>query len=140
MLRFVALSLALVAASAGSAFAAGDAENGKKAFRKCVACHKAGEGAKNGVGPILTTVVGRKAGTVEEYTYSQSNHNAGAEGLVWTEENLAAYLPDPSAFLEDFLKKKGKPELYIGPTKMSFKLADKDAAADIIAYLKSLAK
>ncbi len=138
--HILAAVLALSAMTAAPAQAAGDAENGKTLFKKCMACHKVGEGAINGVGPVLTGVVGRKAGTVEGYGYSATNHNSGEQGLVWTEENIFAYLPDPSAFLKTYLTGKGKPELFAGNTKMPFKLADATERADIIAYLKTFSK
>ena len=135
-----ALALAALVATSVGAAADGDAANGKAVFRKCMACHKVGDGATNGVGPVLTGVVGRKSGTVEGYGYSDSNKNAGAQGLVWTEENLKAYLPDPSAFLKQYLTDQKKPELFTGNTKMPFKLADEAERADVIAYLKTFSK
>jgi cytochrome c len=139
MIRRLAL-IATVMILPSVAVAAGDAANGAKIFRKCQACHKIGEGATNSVGPVLTGVVGRKSGTAEGYSYSASNKNAGEQGLVWTEESLTAYLPDPSAFLKKFLTDKGKPELFTGNSKMAFKLADEAERADVIAYLKTFSK
>ncbi len=140
MSRQIVLAALVMALTAGPSLAAGDAENGKKVFRKCQACHKIGEGATNAVGPALTGVVGRKSGTVEGYGYSDANKNAGAQGLVWTEENLDKYLPDPSAFLKQYLTDKGKPDLFTGNSKMPFKLADAADRADVIAYLKTFSK
>jgi cytochrome c len=51
----------------------------------------------------------------------------GAEGLVWTEENLDKYLTKPKAFVPH--------------NKMSFNgLKKAQDRADVIAYLKSVAK
>jgi cytochrome c len=131
-------ALALVAAALGSVGTAhaqaGDAAKGETVFRQCMACHRVGDGARNLVGPILNGVVGRTAGTIEGYAYSNINKAAGAAGLVWTEENMAAYLPDPQAFLRKFLTDKGQPAQ--GTTKMAFKLANPEAVRDVIAYLK----
>lgn len=125
--------LALAMSSAALADEAADA--GKKVFNKCMACHKVGPDAKNGVGPVLNGVVGRAAGKAEGFKYSALNHESGEAGLVWTEENIFAYLADPNAFLEDFVKKAGKePE---GKTKMTFKLANEDERKNVIAYLKT---
>lgn len=77
-----------------AARADGDAEAGKVAFKKCVACHDAAE-EKNKVGPHLVGVVGRAAGTVEGFKYSKNMIEAGEGGLVWDEENLEAYLRKP---------------------------------------------
>ena len=65
---------------AGSAVAAdGDAANGLTVFKKCTACHKVGDGAKNGVGPQLNGIVGRKTGTAESFNYSPLNKAAGEQ-------------------------------------------------------------
>ena len=50
-------------ASMGVAMAQ-DAAAGEKVFAKCKICHQIGEGAKNMVGPVLSGVVGRKAGSL----------------------------------------------------------------------------
>ncbi|MEO0617960.1 MAG: c-type cytochrome [Pseudomonadota bacterium] len=133
MIKFAAAALVATAAGFGPALAAGDAKKGEKVFRKCKACHMVGEKAKNRVGPILTGVVGRKAGAAEGYKYSKTNALAGEEGLVWTEENIAAYLPGPQKFLEKFLKEKGKKAP--GRTKMVYKLKKEKEVADVVAYL-----
>ncbi len=46
---------------------AADAENGKKLFTKCKACHNA-DAPKNKVGPHLVGIVGRQAGAADGYT------------------------------------------------------------------------
>ena len=123
------------------AFAAdGDAAAGEKTFKKCAACHKVGEGAKNAVGPVLNGVVGRAAGTGADFKYSQLNQNAGAAGLIWTEENILAYLPDPNGFLKKYLTDAGKADQIVGATKMTFKLTDETERKNVIAYLKTFAK
>ncbi|WP_422026895.1 c-type cytochrome [Roseovarius sp.] len=73
---------------------------GEKVFRKCKACHQVGEGAKNRVGPHLNGVVGRAAGAVEGFRYSKPLETAAAEGLVWSQEALGAFLADPRGFLK----------------------------------------
>ena len=42
--------------------AQGDAESGKKNFKKCAACHSINKGGKNKIGPALYNVVGRAVG------------------------------------------------------------------------------
>lgn len=104
-----------------------DPENGEQVFRKCKACHRVGEGARNTVGPQLNNVIGRPAGTVEGFNYSKANRKAGAEGLVWTEENLMVYLEDPKGFMDG--------------TKMAFAgLRDEQDRKDLIAYLKKFSQ
>lgn len=120
---------------AGAALAQ-DAAAGEQVFKKCMTCHRIGDGAKNAVGPLLNGVIGRQAGTVEGFAYSPLNKAAGENSLVWTDELINAYLPDPNAFLVKFLTDKGKPELAKGSTKMAFKLPSEKERADVIAYLK----
>lgn len=105
----------LLALSGTAAFADDDDGNvaaGEKDFNKCKACHAivSPDGdviVKGGkTGPNLWGVVGRVAGTEEEFErYSDEMHQLGAEGdgFVWTKEEVAAYVPDASAFLEEKL-------------------------------------
>lgn len=110
---------------AGSAFAAGDVEAGKAEFKKCMACHAAGEGATNRVGPVLNDVFGRVAGTFEGYKYSKGMIDAGAAGLVWNEETLAKFIH--------------KPKDLVPTTKMTFAgIADPVAVENLLAYLVTL--
>lgn len=97
---------------------------GKKAFKKCKACHQIGDGAKNKTGPALNGVVNGAAGAVEGFKYSKSMRAAATGGLIWNEDELAAFLK--------------KPRKYMKGTKMSFSgfRKDKDIEA-VIAYLKS---
>lgn len=117
-----ALIAALCAALAGPAMAEGDAEKGEKVFKKCKACHAVGEDAKNKVGPHLNGIVGAAAGANEEFKYSDALKEAAEGGLVWDEENLAAFLAKPKEFMDG--------------TKMSFAgLKKEDDVANVIAYL-----
>jgi cytochrome c len=120
-MKRIAIGMALLVAATGIANAAGDAEAGKMVFMKCMICHKVGPGAMNGVGPHLNGVVGRKAGTVEGYAYSDANKNSG---LTWDEATLTKYLPGPQQLVPG--------------TKMTFVgLPDPKDVADVIAYLKT---
>ena len=99
---------------------------GEKVFKKCTACHKVGEGAKNGVGPMLNGIVGRAAGGVEGFRYSNALSDMAATGLVWDAEALHAFLENPKAYL------KG--------TKMSFAgLKDEEDRDAVVAYLSTFA-
>ncbi len=122
---------------ATSAAQAADPANGEKLFKqRCTACHTLEEG-KNKVGPSLYQVVGR-ADNIGGYAYSKINEAAHHAGLAWTEDNLVAYLADPQAFLEKFLKDAGKADEISGRTKMTFKLTKESDRQDVVAYLKSL--
>ncbi|MBC7180144.1 MAG: cytochrome c family protein, partial [Roseovarius sp.] len=100
---------------------------GEKVFKKCSACHQVGEGATNRVGPVLNGVMGRAAGSVEGFKYSDALQTMAADGLVWTDETLTAFLANPRGYM------KG--------TKMSFAGLKKDEdLAAISAYLSSFSQ
>ena len=99
-----------------------DAEKGSKVFKKCMACHAIDD--KNKIGPSLMGIVGRKAATVEGFKYSDAMLAKAAEGVVWDEATLTAYLPDPKAFVPG--------------TKMVFPgLKKPEEVTDLIAFLKT---
>jgi cytochrome c len=105
---------------AGAPGRAQDAASGEKVFLQCKACHQVGETAKNAVGPKLNGLFGRKAGTIEGYSYSPANKNSG---ITWDEATFREYIKDPRA------KMPG--------TKMVFPgLKDPKQIDDIVAYLK----
>jgi cytochrome c len=75
-----------------SAQAAGDAAAGKVLFtQKCGLCHSVEQG-KNKIGPSLYGVVGRKAGSLDGYTYSDAMKNANR---TWNDATLDDYLTSP---------------------------------------------
>lgn len=118
------LALLAMAGLAGNALADGDAAKGEKVFAKCKACHMVGPDAKNRVGPTLNGIVGRTAGTAEGFKYSDAVMAKNAEGFVWTEENIDAYLADPKGFMPG--------------NKMTFPgLKKEDDRENVIAYLKT---
>ncbi|MFO1091633.1 MAG: cytochrome c family protein [Hyphomicrobiales bacterium] len=118
----VMAALALVCVPA-AAHADGDPVKGKDVFKKCMACH-VHDSTTNKIGPHLADVVGRKAGSVEGFKYSDAMKKKGEEGLVWTVENLTAYLHDPKAFVPG--------------NKMAFVGLKNDAdIANVIAYIQS---
>ena len=101
-----------------------DVDNGAKVFKKCMACHAIDE--KNKIGPSLKGIVGRKAASVEGFKYSDAMLAKGAEGVIWDEATLAAYLPDPKA--------------WVPGTKMVFPgLKKPEEVTDLIAFLKTKA-
>ena len=111
---------AVVAVSAPTA-SAGDAASGAKLFAQCRVCHSV-EPGKNGLGPSMHGVVGRKAGTLAGFNYSPAMK---ASGFVWSDAKLNDYLRAPM---------KSVPG-----TKMAFAgIADDKRRADVIAYLDTL--
>jgi len=110
------------AAEATTGFAAytGDATRGRRVFAQCMTCHAVQEG-RNNVGPSLYGIVGREAGTIPGFRYSQANLDSD---VVWTEENLFEYLENPTR--------------YIPGTIMAFPgLRNPQDRADVIEYLKN---
>ena len=83
------------AAAPAAAMASGDATAGRQVFRKCQACH-ALEPGKNILGPTLSGIVGRKAGTESSYNYSSAMKQAN---VVWDVATLDAYLADPDRLI-----------------------------------------
>ncbi len=114
----------------------GDPVAGEQVYKKCMTCHKIGPGAKNAVGPSHNGLIGRKADAAPGYQYSAINKAAGDAGLVWTEQNIFDYLPDPNAFLKKYLTEKGQADKATGSTKMAFKLQSEKERKDVIAYIK----
>ncbi len=110
-----------VAVLAASPAAAADVQHGKQLFQACAACH--GQNGKGGtLGPELAGVVGRQAGSLDNFRYSNAMQRSK---LVWTEANLRAYVADPQA------KVKGNRMPFSGVK------IPKDVD-DIVAYLKTL--
>ena len=104
-------------------------EAGEAVFKKCQSCHQVGDGAKDRAGPVLNGIVDRPAASVESFAskYSKPMTAAAEGGLVWTEEEL-------SAFLE-------KPRSYMKGTKMGFAgLSSAEDRAAVIAYLRSFSE
>jgi len=122
-MRFANLTLGLVTSlvlGANPTLAA-DVEAGKIAFKKCALCHTA-EAGKNQIGPSLFGVVGRKSGSVDNFSYSEAMKNFDH---TWDTETLDTYLADPRAVVPG--------------TKMIFPgIKDKTERDDVIAYLETL--
>jgi cytochrome c len=76
-----------------------DAAAGQRVFNQCRACHTIDEGGRNGVGPNLHGVFGRRAASVEGFRYSPNMRELAEGGLTWTEENLDKYLTNPKSLV-----------------------------------------
>ena len=118
MIRSAALVAALTLLMPVAAWAA-DTAAGQSAFARCKICHTLEAGGRSPVGPNLHGVFGRKAGTLEEYSYSAAMKNSG---IVWDDETLAKYLRDPKGSMPG--------------NKMAFPGIKNDAEmANLLAYL-----
>lgn len=123
---FRSLPAVMLAVLAGGlvrpALAAGDVEKGKDVFAtECAECHSVREG-KNKKGPSMFGVVGRKAATVADATYSDA---LKASGVLWTPDKIDAYVAAPKKFVP------GGKMKYDG-------LASGAERADLLAYLATL--
>lgn len=123
----VAAILAVMSSGSSSFAGSGDPAAGEKLYGNCKTCHEIGEGAHNKVGPHLDGIIGRKAASIEGFRYSGAMEKAATEGLVWSVENLDAYLQ--------------KPREFIPGNRMSFRGMSKEKdRADLIAWLQSMAR
>ncbi len=114
MIRAAALALLL---PLGAAVAAGDAEKGKELYGRCLACHAL---EYDRVGPRHCGVVGRHAGSVKGFAYSDAMKRSK---LVWNEKTLDRFLANP-------------PKTVPGTTMTYAGVPDAKERADLIAYLE----
>jgi cytochrome c len=116
--------IAVASLAAGSAARAQDVAAGEASFKKCLACHSIGDGAKNKVGPVLNGLDGRHSGSVEGYSYSDANKNSG---ITWSKDQFLEYIKDPKA--------------KIPGTKMAFAgIKNETEANNLWAYISSFDK
>lgn len=122
---FAALGLVALAAPAGLADDATDLDAAKAQFVKsCGTCHAVDKGAPIRQGPNLAGVVGRKAGSLAEFPkYSEPLKKAGADGLVWDETTLDAWITNATKLVPGSI--------------MPYRQADPEKRKLVIAYLKS---
>jgi cytochrome c len=99
ILAIVPLALTLEFLAAGPAFSylqfsVVEAERtaGRQLFHDhCAACHVAQPGSQGALGPSLVGVVGRQAGSLPGFHYSDGLKKSG---IVWTDENLQKFIED----------------------------------------------
>jgi cytochrome c len=114
-----ALSIAILTCFAAAPGAKAQ-DAGEAVFKRyCAVCHSV-EAGKNKIGPSLAGIIGRKAGSVPGYSYTDANKNSG---VTWDDNNLDTYLTDPKKFIP------GTKMLFAGVK------SDDDRKA-LIAYLK----
>jgi cytochrome c len=121
MFRLAGILAAGAMLLAGQAQAA-DAKNGAMVFQRCAICHSSTKGAAAKIGPNLFGVVGRKAGTQPEFSYSAAMKSAG---FVWTPAKLTTYVEHP--------------QVVVSGNRMAFGgISSGKDAADVAAYLSTL--
>ncbi|MEM9797580.1 MAG: cytochrome C [Pseudomonadota bacterium] len=139
MIRTMSIAaLALTAAPAfadGHLAATGDAAEGESAFRQCQSCHVvespdgevlAGRAARTG--PNLYGIVGRTAGTVEDFRYSDLIVAAGEAGMIYDEATFVAYVQDPTGHLREVTGDNGR-------GKMTYRVRNEEDAVNLYAFL-----
>jgi cytochrome c len=100
-----------------------DVTSGQLVFNNvCRTCHSIREG-DNRLGPHVRGIIGRKAGSLPNYSYSSAMKGAD---FVWDEKNLERFIANPD---ETVPGNNMKP--YGG-------LASADSRAKLIAFLKTL--
>jgi cytochrome c len=121
--RAVGVVLFSFVAIAARPAVAGDAQAGKDVFRsECAECHSPIQG-RNKKGPSLFGIVGRHAGSLPDYHYSDALKQAD---WTWTTDKLHAYLSQPA--------KRANPG-----TKMKYEgLDDAKQLDDLLSFLDTL--
>ena len=89
--------------------------------QQCATCHTTSLSEPVRQGPPLVKIVGRPAGKLEGFHYSQGLASAD---FVWDEAKLDAWLTNPQAVIPDAF--------------MAYRQAKPETRAAIIAYLKGL--
>lgn len=98
------------------------ADDGKAQFEKnCGVCHVVSKTDPPRQGPYLQGVMGRKAGKVENFPYS---NGLKAATFDWTRERLDQWITDPQSVIPD--------------SYMMYKQADPAIRSSIIGYLATL--
>ena len=87
-----------------------DVAVGDRLFKRhCGICHIAEKDSTRRLqGPNLFGLIGRKAGTIEGFRYSEANKNSG---ITWSAETLEPYLADPREVI------KGTTMAFVGVKK-----------------------
>ena len=123
-MRTLIIGVALLLGTGAEALAApaqAQVDAGRRLFARCANCHEVGAGARNGFGPQLNGIVGRRAGSAPAYAYSPALKKAG---FVWNEQNLVAFIRDS--------------EKVVPGNKMRFlSFMSEKQAAEIVAYLRT---
>lgn len=97
---------------------------GRSAFAVCLGCHVAEPGAPSAAGPNLYGVVGRQAGSLNDFGYSDAL--TGSE-IIWDAASLDRFLANPGGFAP-------------GTSMIAGGVSDEESRAAVVAYLGSLSE
>jgi cytochrome c len=96
--RLAAIAAALACLGPGASRADGDAAKGKAAFvRQCAICHTVDKGDDSRFGPNLFGILGRKAGSVAGFAYTNAFKTRA--NWEWTEDGLGGWMMFPSTMV-----------------------------------------
>jgi cytochrome c len=112
---------AIVAVGAHAAPLSGDAEQGARLYRACVACHSLVPD-RNMTGPSLAGVWRRKAGSLK--SFERYSAVLKAADVVWDENSLDAWLKSPAGLIP------GNRMIFPG-------ISEAKQRADLVAFLKA---
>jgi cytochrome c len=114
----------------------GDPKTGRRlAENHCAVCHDLTSKSTIGRGPYLWAIVGRPAGVLDNFRYSESFRTHVKQlDLHWTKDNLDQLLQDPGRFIPDIAMAKRK-----SPHALAFDgIQGRDNRRDLIAFLETL--
>jgi cytochrome c len=118
---FSGLCLAVALALPTGTVFANDDEAKRQFVTSCGVCHTAEKDAPHRQGPNLFGIVGRKAGQIADFKYSEALAKAD---LTWDEATLDKWIEDASALLSG--------------TTMPYRQRDPDKRKLVIKFLQSL--
>ncbi len=102
--------------------AAADVNKGKVLYLQCRACHSLVPETESGkIGPTLYGVIGRAAGSMAGFAYSEAVMKSG---ITWTAEQIDSWLTRPSEFLP------GNKMVFVG-------IQNPQDRANIIAFIQA---
>lgn len=95
----------------------GDPINGERVYQRCIGCHSLD---RNRTGPRHCGLIDRRAGSLEGFEYTAAMKQSG---ILWTRENLDAFLAAPLAVVPG--------------TSMGFAgIEERQTRLDLIAYIE----
>lgn len=92
---------------------------GEDAFQTCTGCHSVDADGRSAAGPNLYGIMGRKAGSLEGYSFSDA---FTASDITWDEASLDGFLADPQGYIP-------------GSEMLAGAVPDEEQRKAVIAYL-----